>query len=189
MWVNRAKNGDLANRWSSERANAEARRLAYFKDVMDGAKDEPFDKLLALEYTRRFLLDSQIKYFQARGRQHEVSAQEALNRSTYATVIASLLTAAGGAVAVIEPKYSVVAGLGAVASYLSTLFISRSEMNLDRKNADRYRVAADQLAERRLDLDLYRTKVANGESEALADFYQPVFMALKSRPSGLHERW
>ena len=180
MWIGKARDGELAQRWGNERANAEAKRLAFFKDVMAGATPNPLDRLLALEYTRRFLLDNQVAYLRQRGREHERASQRALDRSTAATFISSMLTAAGGLLAFVEPEYGVVAGLAAVASFLGTLFISRSEMNLDRKNADRYRVAADALAERRLDLDTFRTRVATGELTAVEDFFQPVFMALKA---------
>ena len=180
MWVGRARDGELAQRWANERANAEAKRLAYFKDVMEGAKDEPYDKLLAFEYARRFLLDNQIEFFRGRGRQHESAAQTALDRSTYATFLASILTAAGGVMTFIKPEFGVLAGLAAIATALGTLFVSRSEMNLDHKNADRYRAAADALSERRLDIDTYRRRVAQGDLDALLDFYEPVFMALKA---------
>lgn len=180
MWIGKARNGELAERWGNERANAEAKRLAFFKDVMAGATNTPLDKLLALEYTRRFLLDNQVKYLRERGREHERAAQMALDRSTASTFLASMLTAAGGLLAFVRPEYGVIAGLAAVASFLGTLFISRSEMNLDHKNADRYRVAADALAERRLDLDTFRSKVASGELTAVEDFFQPIFMALKA---------
>ncbi|MEL7368777.1 MAG: hypothetical protein AAFN74_07690, partial [Myxococcota bacterium] len=54
MLAGLADRGSLAERWASERASAEARRLAYFKNVMEGARPEPNDQLLAMEYTRRF---------------------------------------------------------------------------------------------------------------------------------------
>ena len=178
MWVGRARSGKLAQRWSNERANAEARRLSYFKDVMEGAHEDPIDRLFAFEYVRRFLLDNQIEYFQGRGLEHEKSAHTALDRSTYATFLASMLTAAGGALAVYFPDLGVVSGFAAVATHLGTYFTSKSETNLDRKNADRYSNVADALTIRRLDLDEYRLRVAEGDPDALIEFYEPIFMAL-----------
>ena len=55
-----------------------------------------------------------------------------------------------------HPEFAVVAGLGVIASAYAALAVSRSAVNQDRKNADRYLSAEDQLKERRLDLDTYR---------------------------------
>src|SRR5262249_43834295 len=63
MWLNQVKGGSLGNKWFTERARAEAKRLAYFKAVINEVINTPFDQLLAFEYTRRFLLDNQIDYF------------------------------------------------------------------------------------------------------------------------------
>ena len=53
-------------------------------------------------------------------------------------------------------------------------------MNQDRKNADRYLTAKHQLRERKLDLDIYRKKIISGDNEALQEFFEPVFVTLKS---------
>ncbi len=178
MWIGQAKGGSLADKWARERARAEAKRLEYFKAVMEAASDRPSDQLLALEYTRRFLLDNQIDYFRDRGREHEDSADVALKMSMLAVFLASTLTAVAGLLAMMEPRLAVLAGLGVVATAYSALAVSRSAVNLDRRNADRYRLAQDQLEERKLDLDIYRNKAALGETEAVQEFYSPVFVTL-----------
>lgn len=178
MWLNQVSGGDLIKKWVNERAKAEGKRLTYFKAIMDGVSDEPSDQLLAFEYTRRFLLDNQIDYFRERGIEHGDAADIALKTSTRAVFLASTFTAVAGFLAWLEPQLAVIAGLGVIASAYATLAVSRSLVNLDRKNADRYRTAEDQLKERKLDIDTFREKIASGEKGAVKKFFEPIFVTL-----------
>ena len=67
-----------------------------------------------------------------------------------------------------------------IASAYAALAISRSAVNQDRKNADRYEAAEDQLRERKLDLDAYRKRTAMGDLHAVQEFFAPVFVALEA---------
>jgi hypothetical protein len=184
MWLNQVRGGELAQRWTGERAKAEAKRLAYFKTVMEGASAEPSDQLLVLEYTRRFLLDNQIDFFRGRGEQHEGAATAALHRSTLALFAASTFTAVAGLLSMLVPPLALTAGVGVIASAYAALVLSRSAVNMDRKNADRYQNTATQLEERRLDLDAYRERAAAGDQAAVTEFFEPVFVTLESDHKG-----
>ena len=180
MWLNQVRGGALSKRWVEERAKAEAKRLAYFKTIMEGASEAPLDQLLALEYTRRFLLDNQIDYFRDRGREHENAAGIALKNSTRAVFVSSSFTAIAGALSMWRPELAVVAGLGVIASAYAALAVSRSAVNQDRKNADRYLAAEYQLKERRLDLDTYRERTASGDNGVVQEFFEPIFVTLEA---------
>jgi hypothetical protein len=180
MWLNQVREGALAKRWAEARAKAEAKRLAYFKAVMEGAARDCNDQLLALEYTRRFLLDNQIDYFRDRGKQHAFAADQALNASTRAVFLSSLFTALAALLSMVIPSLAVVASLGVIASAYAALASSRSAVNQDRKNADRYQAAEDQLMERKLDLDAYCKRTAMGDPNAVQDFFAPVFVVLEA---------
>ena len=180
MWLNQVRGGTLSKRWAEERAKAEAKRLAYFKTVMEGASDAPLDQLLALEYTRRFLLDNQIDYFRDRGGEHDNAAGTALINSTRAVFVSSSFTAIAGALSMWRAELAVVAGLGVIASAYAALAVSRSAVNQDRKNADRYLAAEYQLKERRLDLDAYRKRTASGDNGAVQEFFEPIFVTLEA---------
>lgn len=180
MWLTQVQGGAISKRWAEERAKAEAKRLAYFKTVMEGAKEAPLDQLLALEYTRRFLLDNQIDYFKDRGGEHENAASAALNTSTRAVFVSSSFTAIAGALSMWRPEFAVVAAVGAIASAYAALTMSRSSVNQDRKNADRYLAAEYQLKERKLDLDTYREKTASGENGSVQEFFEPIFLTLQA---------
>ncbi|MFN9941566.1 MAG: hypothetical protein ACK56I_19025, partial [bacterium] len=70
--------------------------------------------------------------------------------------------------------------LGVIASAYAALASSRSAVNQDRKNADRYQAAEDQLMERKLDLDAYCKRTAMGDPNAVQDFFAPVFVVLEA---------
>jgi hypothetical protein len=75
---------------------------------------------------------------------------------------------------------AVIAGLGVIASAYATLAKSRTAVNLDRTNADRYRSGKEQLEERRLDIGIYRQKAAAGDPKAVQEFFEPIFIALEA---------
>ena len=180
MWLSQVKDGNLARAWVNERAKAEAKRLAYFKAIMEGASGNPLDQLLAFEYTRRFLVDNQIDYFRGRGQQHERAADNALKLSTNSVFAASASTALAGAFSMAQPQLALIAGLGVVASAYAALATSRSAVSLDRKNADRYRDGADKLEERKLDIDTFRERAAVGDKSAVQEFFEPIFVTLEA---------
>jgi hypothetical protein len=79
-----------------------------------------------------------------------------------------------------RPEFTVIAGLGVIASAYAALVSSRSTVNQDSKNAERYQATGDHLRERRLDLDVYRERVATGDEQALQELFEPVFIALEA---------
>jgi hypothetical protein len=183
MWLKQLRDGALCKRWTEERAKAEAKRLAYFKTVMEGASEAPLDQLLALEYTRRFLLDNQIDYFKDRGGQHDQAAGTALKNSTRAVFASSLFIAIAGFLSMWLPEVAGVAGvagLGLIASAYAALTMSRSAVDQDREIASRYPAAEDQLKDRKLDVDIYRRRTASGDRRAVQEFFEPIFIALKA---------
>lgn len=178
MWLTQVRGGGLANKWTKERAAAEAKRLAYFKEIMERVSDQPSDQLLAFEYTRRFLLDNQIDYFRDRGGQHGLTADRALKTGTQAIFVASTVTAVAGVLSMWQPRLAIVAGIAVIASAYAALVGSRTSVNLDRRNADRYRLAKDQLEDRKMGIDDYRKKVESGDKAAVQEFFEPIFVTL-----------
>jgi hypothetical protein len=184
MWLSQVRDRSLSKRWAESRAKAEAKRLAYFKAVMEAARQDGQAQLLALEYTRRFLLDNQIDYFHQRGQQHQRAADRAINVSAQAVFVASSFTALAGLLVMWDPRLAVLAGLGVIASAYAAFVASRSAVNQDRENAERYRAAEDQLRERKLDLDVYRQRAAAGDLRAVQEFFAPIFLTLEADHKG-----
>src|ERR1022692_427923 len=180
MWLSRVKEGNLGGKWVNLRAKAEAKRLAYFKAIMQGAAQTPLEQLQALEYTRRFLLDNQIDYFRDRGNQHESADAAARDSATRSVFVASTLTAVAGLLSMVNPRLALIAALGVIASASAALVKSRSAMEQDRKNADRYRDAGEKLKDRKLDIDTYRERAASDDKPAVGEFFETIFIALEA---------
>ena len=178
MWLLQLRGGGLATQWAGDRARAEAKRIAYFRSVLEQMTSAPLDRLLAFEYVRRFLLDNQIDYFRERGSKHESSAHQTLTSSSWALFASSTLTAVAGALSLWSAKLSLVASFGVIASAYAALTMSRSAMNQDRTNADRYLVAVTRLRELKSEIDKYRNLIASGDDTASLKFFEPVFEAL-----------
>ncbi len=180
MWLRDVQGGRLLKDWRESRARAEAKRLVYFKEVMQGAQEEVKDQLLVMEYTRRFLLDNQLDYFKQRGEQHEERARKAYQTESRALFIASSITGIASVLALWQPTFAVIAGLGVIATAYAAYARSGTEVNLDMVNADKYRKAEDLLWERKLDLDDFRQKVIQQEQGAVIAFFEPIFVLLEA---------
>ena len=179
MWLTLVQSGHLAARWSKSRAEAEAKRLQYFKSIIEEANQTVEDQLLVFEYTRRYLLDNQLDYFRERGMEHEDGADRALVHSTAAVFISSTITAiAGFAAAALGAEWAAIAGLAVISTAYAAYATSQSAVNLDRRNADRYRTALSLLRDHNLTQDAYIERIVAGDFEALREFYNPVFEIL-----------
>jgi hypothetical protein len=182
MWISQITGKKLSRRWASQRASAEAKRMAYFKTVLEEAGTEPREQLLVFEYTRRYLLDNQLDYFRDRGKQHKAASDRAANVSSIALMLSSILTGLASILVAVtgKPHYSVIAGVGVIATAASALAKERSRVHLDRINAERYQKAYDLLWERSLELDDYREQIDTGDARAAIRFFEPIFMALEA---------
>ena len=179
MWLTLVQSGHLAARWSRSRAEAEAKRLQYFKSIIEEANEKVEDQLLVFEYTRRYLLDNQLAYFRERGMQHEDGADKALVHSTAAVFISSTITAiAGFAAAALGAQWAAIAGIAVISTAYAAYATSRSAINLDRRNADRYRTALSLLRDHNLVQDVYIERIVAGDFSAVREFYDMVFEVL-----------
>ncbi len=79
------------------------------------------------------------------------------------------------------------AGLGVIASGYAAFAVSRSAVNQDRKNADRFLAAWCTLEERKLDLSACRERTALGDSKAVRQFFEPLKRPLSEARRHLEE--
>jgi hypothetical protein len=94
MWVYRAREGKLLDRWMSARAGAETLRRQYFEAITNldlPDKSSPITPaLLEFEYFRRYQLDVQIAFYERRARDHRRDADRLLHVSAYSVALASV---------------------------------------------------------------------------------------------------
>ncbi len=187
MWVNRLRGGNLLERWLHSRAEAERRRMEYFQSVIDTteAKADANLDLLRLEYVRRFLLDSQLAFFNKRSGEHLAEAEKTLDWVSWATCAATVLAGLGGSLAVINPSFAVLGFLGVAAAGIATVAAQRENINQDRRNAEQYAKTHTALEDLSKQLPTAREAVANGDREALVKF----FAVLREELLAEHMQW
>lgn len=184
LWLNRMRQGRQLRAWFADRAKAEGKRLAYFKELLLH-RGSPTEALWVFEYTRRFLLDNQIDYFKERGAKHESGAESALKTASIAAFLASICTTVASLLSGYRTEFTAIASLGVIASAYAALAASKTEVSQDRRSAERYRLAGERLQDWKLNIDDYRKRVAGGDQDAIEEFYGPVFQTLVSD----HKSW
>lgn len=167
------RTGRLLETWMGRRAEAESTRLAYFALV---TRPEQYgEPLLALEYFRRYLLDSQCAYFRERGGEHQrggdrrlLNTAVAIGAGAAASALAGLLGTAVGA------QW---AALG-VGTLLAQAYLTREEIaeetEQDRRKADRYARVYGALVQVTGRLDDVREATAAGELAIVRPFVSAV---------------
>ena len=188
MWFVRLRNGHKLQNWMESRAEAERRRIEYFSRIIDstGPADTDFE-LLKLEYFRRYLLGSQLKYYDQRGTQHENSARRTLDVSTASTTVAAVLTGIAGLLAAsFGQSYSALAGIGVMITAFGAMFSAREGLNQDTRNAQRYSATRNKLLDiRKKYLEQVRKDTANGVLKTRSDFVAAVGEVLLEE----HSQW
>jgi SMODS and SLOG-associating 2TM effector domain 1 len=169
------KQGELLDCWMTERARAEVLRSAYFSAVAED-QDVPQDKdhtmdLLRLEYFRRYQLGIQMNFYNERGVDHKKEARKAVVISSVAIAVASFLTAASGFGG---GKFTALAAFGAACTALGAFASVRESVFQNRRNAERYRKAAEVLSGMEGTLDDVRRAVQAAGQPPLLEFVKAV---------------
>lgn len=190
MWLFQIRGGSMLERWMTARASAETMRLSFFLLITNaqppsGAVSSLPLPLLQLEYFRRYQLDLQIAYYRTRGKQHEASAQRTLGIGMVAVLIASLASALGGVLAVVDPRLVAIAALGPVAAGLSSLASAKEAMAQDRRNAERYARTLSALLTLKGKIGDVRKVAAAGELPPVVAYVQTVQEQLSLE----HRQW
>lgn len=191
VWLFEIRNGRLLERWMGARADAESRRLRYFERVIEVPSEQTDSSpvplaLFQLEYFRRYQLDVQRTYYRRRADEHERAADRILTLSAAAVGLASVATGLGGILGSgLRPEWISVAGLGVLASSLSTFALSQEGVGQDRRNMERYRRTLDALEHLAGKLDAVRRSTARGERAAFEQLAEAVHEQLSLE----HRQW
>lgn len=200
MATYRVSHSGFFDQWMGHRADAETARIEIFNDVVR-AEDEQVREgelpllRLQLEYFRRYQLDVLIAYYQGRGGQHLRSAR----RLGSQRAIMGYLTAIVGAPILIVVFRSVFFddnnleewlsdGFGAIGISLSALLSMATNMsliNMDERNASRYRTVYTNLAYLRGMLDAVREAADEGDRSTVHAYFDEVNDLISSE----HREW
>ena len=188
MWLFQVREGRLLSAWMSSRAAAESLRMQYFETVANPqpaaiASAIPL-ALLQLEYFRRYQFDVQLAFFDKRAQDFGRDADRMLRLGAAAVALASI--SSGIAVlGVLNATWISVAGLGAIATALSSFASAKEGINQSRRNMESYNRTRDALALLRGRLDDIRAAAADGEREPM----KQLVAAVHEQLSAEHHQW
>lgn len=165
MWLFRAREGRLLERWLGCRAKAETERGAYFATIAEGPDEMP-DRLLKLEYFRRYQVDVQRNYYTSASQRHAKAGQWTLRIGALAVALSSI-PAFFGAFASGDGALSALATLSVIGGAVAAYTAAHEAMTQDRRNAERYEHALEALELLAAKLGLIRKAVAEGSADAL----------------------
>lgn len=181
------RGGNSLEQWMKERADAETRRLEYFSAVTAPQMEDPprLDRLLQLEYFRRFQLDGQLGYYGKRGEEHERAASRALIGSAIMIGLAGLVNAAAGMLGAWDPRFAAIAAIAVVVQALASRITTGEAIGQDARNGERYRRTRKALTGLSGRLDEVRRAIADGNDSALSAFVD----AVHEQISVEHRQW
>jgi hypothetical protein len=164
--------GDLEGDWMQSRARAEQLRSEYFdRLVARAAKSDSATQAAAFDLVKTHLLESQLRYFAKRGKQHEADAAHWLRLAAFATGVASVGVAAGGMVgAVGGPWLLAIAALGAIGTAVVSFATSQETIGQERERAQRYRNNVDALELVARQVEDVGDAIGKGSADALVTF-------------------
>lgn len=165
MWLFRAREGRLLERWLGCRAKAETERGAFFATIAEGPDETPL-RLLKLEYFRRYQVDVQRNYYTIVSGRHAKAGQLTLRIGAFAVALSSI-PAFFGAFASGDGAVSALATLSVIGGAVAAYTAAHEAMTQDRRNAERYEHALEGLELLAAKLGLVRKAVAEGSADAL----------------------
>lgn len=191
VYISKVRNGGLLEDWFRTRAEAERRRLEYFDQIASVAGSETDSRLnlLKLEYVRRYLLLSQIAFYEKREREHAIAAKRNASLSAWGAGAATVATGLSGFLAIVDPRLAALSAIGVMCTGFVSLRTQFEEIEQNRRNAERYRrtlMLLEDLA--KVQIDSIRAALASGEAErasTLTVFCQTISQVLMEE----HAQW
>jgi hypothetical protein len=169
MWLFRAREGNLLERWLTLRAKAETGRVSYFSALADVPGDADM-RLLTLEYFRRYQLDVQRNFFAARGKDHKMSAERSLRWGGYAVGLSSLSGIGAGIQGLSGGPWTALGAVSVIGGALAAYAGAYESMSQDKRNAERYERALEALELLASKIGETRAAIIGGNSEVLKAF-------------------
>ncbi len=186
MWLFKAREGQLLERYLGCRAKAEAERASYFSALAaDAAKDDVPLRLLKLEYFRRYQLDVQRDYFEHASQRHSRAAERTLRFGAYAVGLSAIPVFFAGSLGISGSHWTALGAFSVIGAGIGAFTSAHEAMSQNRRNAERYENALEALELLVAKLDDVREAIAAGSADALKTFVAAVNEQLASE----HRQW
>ena len=168
------KHNKYFDNWMEQRAKAETARIALFEFVCGVNDERPTDSViflmqLKLEYFRRYQLEVQQRYYEGRGKEHEIAANKLVSWGGALTFVIVLAGAFAGVFNDID-MVSAIALMGVAIPVILSAHSNLSLISQDERNSKRYANTYEHLLDISGELDEIRNQVSSGNKQALLDF-------------------
>ena len=186
MWLFKAREGQLLERYLSCRAKAEAERGSYFAALAAPAPEEDVPlRLLKLEYFRRYQLDVQRDYIEHASQRHSKAAERTLRFGAYAVGLSAIPVFFAGSLGISGGHWTALGAFSVIGAGIGAFTSAHEAMSQNKRNAERYENALEALELLVAKLDDVREAVAAGSADALKTFVAAVNEQLASE----HRQW
>jgi hypothetical protein len=177
------------DRWMESRGKAELERRRLFEEVL-AASPRPKESAeeidlapLQLEYFRRYHLETQLNYFLERAEHHEKAARRFVTGGAFLAFITTVAVALGGLTSDLGEWIAPMALMMVSAPVLAAANANLKLLSQDRRNAIRYRNAAEKLRDKQREITELRAKVQTGDVDSLRNFSTEVCNIISSENS------
>jgi len=185
MWLFKAREGQLLERYLNCRAKAEAERGSYFSALVAHAPDAAAVRLLKLEYFRRYQLEVQRGYFAHASERHARAAERTLRFGAYAVGFSAIPVFFAGSLGMSGGYWTALGALSVIGAAIGAFTSAHEAMSQNKRNAERYENALEALELLAAKLDDVREAIAAGSADALKAFVAAVNEQLATE----HRQW
>jgi hypothetical protein len=185
MWLFKAREGQLLERYLNCRAKAEAERGSYFSAVAAHSPDDVPLRLLKLEYFRRYQLDVQRGYFKHASERHATAAERTLRFGAYAVGLSAIPVFFAGSLGMTGEHWTALGAFSVIGAGIGAFTSAHEAMSQNKRNAERYENALEALELLAAKLDDVREAIAAGSADALKAFVAAVNEQLATE----HRQW
>jgi hypothetical protein len=185
MWLFKAREGQLLERYLSCRAKAEAERGSYFSALVAHAPEDVSLRLLKLEYFRRYQLDVQRDYFEHASERHSKAAERTLRFGAYAVGLSAIPVFFAGSLGISGGHWTALGAFSVIGAGIGAFTSAHEAMSQNKRNAERYENALEALELLLAKLDDVRAAIVAGSADALKTFVAAVNEQLATE----HRQW
>lgn len=186
MWLFKAREGHLLERYLTCRAKAEAERGRYFSAVTAHSPDDDAPlRLLKLEYFRRYQLDVQRRYFERASGRHARAAERTLRFGAYAVGLSAIPVFFAGSLGMTGEHWTALGAFSVIGAGIGAFTSAHEAMSQNKRNAERYENALEALELLAAKFDDVRKAIAAGSADALKTFVAAVNEQLATE----HRQW
>ena len=186
MEIKQIRAGNFLETFKQARAEAENIRTQFFELISQKLTGgSTFLAALQLEYVRRFLLQSQLEYYQSKSSGNQKKAMSGMSRTGYALAAIVILEGMAGILGLTNANLTVIAGMVLILKAYVDMRNAEEGLQQYKGNAERFEHTRKALNRVWATVDVVRDHVIQGNPQSLEAFTRAVTAPMKTE----QEQW